>query len=65
MRPPYMERTREGNGGDPLQYSCLQNATDGGAWRANVPSGSQESGLELVTRHMAGTDEQEGKAPCF
>ena len=26
---------REGNG-NPLQYSCLQNAMDGGAWQATV-----------------------------
>ena len=25
----------EGNG-NPLQYSCLENPTDGGAWRATV-----------------------------
>ena len=25
----------EGNG-DPLQYSCLENPMDGGAWRATV-----------------------------
>ena len=26
----------EGNG-KPLQYSCLENSTDGGAWQAIVP----------------------------
>ena len=26
----------EGNG-NPLQYSCLENPTDGGAWWATVP----------------------------
>ena len=26
----------EGNG-TPLQYSCLENPMDGGAWRATVP----------------------------
>ena len=26
---------REGNG-NPLQYSCLENPTDGGAWQATV-----------------------------
>ena len=25
------EKTREGNG-NPLQYSCLENPMDGGAW---------------------------------
>ena len=27
---------REGNG-NPLQYSCLENPMDGGAWKAAVP----------------------------
>ena len=26
----------EGGHGNPLQYSCLENPTDGGAWRATV-----------------------------
>ena len=25
-----------GGHGNPLQYSCLENAMDGGAWRATV-----------------------------
>ena len=29
------EREREGNG-TPLQYSCLENPMDGGAWKAAV-----------------------------
>ena len=28
-------KTREGNG-TPLQYSCLENPEDGGAWQATV-----------------------------
>ena len=28
-------KTREGNG-TPLQYSCLENPMDGGAWQATV-----------------------------
>ena len=28
-------KPREGNG-NPLQYSCLENPRDGGAWRAAV-----------------------------
>ena len=30
-----MQRNGEGNG-TPLQYSCLENPTDGGAWWAGV-----------------------------
>ena len=29
-------RSPGGGHGDPLQYSCLQNPTDRGAWRATV-----------------------------
>ena len=35
----------EGNG-NPLQYSCLENPTDRGAWRATVP----RAGHNLVTK---------------
>ena len=30
-----LSHSREGNG-TPLQYSCLENPTDGGAWKAAV-----------------------------
>ena len=32
----YCGNFREGNG-NPLQYSCLENPMDGGAWQATVP----------------------------
>ena len=32
----------EGNG-NPLQYSCLENPMDGGAWQATVHGGCKES----------------------
>jgi len=32
---------REGHG-NPLQYSCLENPTDGEAWRATVHGGCKE-----------------------
>ena len=32
----------EGNG-NPLQYSCLENPMDKGAWQATVPRGRKES----------------------
>ena len=47
----------EGNG-NPLQYSCLKNPTDRGAWQATVHRGLKESdtneGPPLPTIH-----------PCF
>ena len=30
------ERSPEGGNGNPLQYSCLENPVDRGAWRAIV-----------------------------
>ena len=39
---PWVENTAlvEGNG-NPLQYSCLENPTDRGAWQAIVPKVSR------------------------
>ena len=37
---------RKGNG-HPLQYSCLENPTDGGAWQATV-HGVTKSGTRLT-----------------
>ena len=34
----------EGNG-NPLQYSCLENPMDGGAWRATIHGGLKESDM--------------------
>ena len=34
----------EGNG-NPLQYSCLGNSMDRGAWWATVPGGHRESDM--------------------
>ena len=40
---PGSERSpREGNG-NPLQYFCLENSTDRGAWRATVHGVAKES----------------------
>ena len=38
----------EGNG-TPLQYSCLENPMDGGAWEAAQSMGSQRVGHDWVT----------------
>ena len=36
VRSPGSGRSPGGGPGDPLQYSCLENLMDGGAWRATV-----------------------------
>ena len=33
---PGLERSPEGGNDYPLQYSCLENSMDGGAWQARV-----------------------------
>ena len=37
------DRSRRGGNGNPLQYSCLENLMDRGAWRATVLVESAES----------------------
>ena len=38
---PGSGRSPGGGNGNPLQYSCLQNSMDRGAWRATVPGVTQ------------------------
>ena len=33
---PGLGRTPGGGNGNPLQYSCLENSTESGAWRATI-----------------------------
>ena len=40
---PGLERSPEGGNGNPLQYSCLEDPMDRGAWQATV-HGFAESG---------------------
>ena len=44
-------RSPGGGHGNPLQYSCLENHTDRGAWRSTVHKGCQESDSTEVTWH--------------
>ena len=37
------KRSSRGGNGNPLQYSCLGNPMDRGAWRATVHGGRKES----------------------
>ena len=40
---PGLRRSPEGGNGNPLQYSCLENPMDRGAWWATVHGVAQES----------------------
>ena len=37
--------------GNPLQYSCLDNPMDRGAWQANIAHGVQESDITEMNQH--------------
>ena len=45
---PGLERSSGGGNGNPLQYSCLENSMDRGAWRATV-HGVTQSQTQLST----------------
>ena len=40
---PGLGRSPGGGPGNPLQYSCLENPMDRGAWRATVPRVAQSA----------------------
>ena len=42
---PRSERSPEKGNGNPLQYSCLGNPMDGGAWQATVHEVPKESDM--------------------
>ena len=49
---PGLGRCPRGGHGNPLQYSCLENPMDRGAWRATV-QGSQRGGHDLATKQQS------------
>ena len=42
---PGLGRSSGGGNGNPLQYSCLENPIDRGAWWATVHGGRNKSGM--------------------
>ena len=53
---PGFGRSPGGGHGNPLQYSCLENPMDRGAWRATVHgiAKSQTSLKQFITHHIPG-----------
>ena len=49
---PELRRSSGGGNGNPLEYSCQENPTDGGAWRATV-CGLQRATAERAHTHGA------------
>ena len=45
---PGLGRSPGGGHGNPLQYSCLENLTDRGAWRAIVHSVAEADMTEVT-----------------
>ena len=48
---PGLGRLHAGGNDNPLQYSCLEDPMDRGAWWATQSMGSQRVRHELVTEH--------------
>ena len=46
---PGLRRSPGEGHGNPLQYSCLENPIDRGAWQATYPLGHKES--DMTERH--------------
>ena len=46
---PGSGRSPGGGNGNPFQYSCLENPTEGGAWQTTVHGGCKESDMIEVT----------------
>ena len=50
---PEWGRSPGGGNGDPLQYSCLDNPMDGGAWRATVHGvAKSQTQLKRLSTHV-------------
>ena len=45
---PGLGRSAGGGGGNPLQYSCLENPMDRGAWQAAVHRAAQPDMTEVT-----------------
>ena len=49
---PGLRRSPEGGHGNPLQYSCLENLTDGGAWQAiSLRVTKSQTRLKQLSKH--------------
>ena len=50
---PWLERFPVEGNGNPLQYTCLENSLDGGAWQATVHEGCKVDMIEQPTLSLS------------
>ena len=50
---PELERSPGGGNDNPLQYSCLENSMDSGAWRATVHGVTESDMTEQLTLSLS------------
>ena len=48
---PWVRKIRRRRNGNPLQYSCLENPMDKGAWQTTVHGVAKSDTTELLTTH--------------
>ena len=51
---PGLRRSPVEGSGNPLQYSCLENLMDGGAWRTTLSWGPKELGMSEQLKYLFG-----------
>ena len=61
---PGSEKSPEEGNGNPLQYSCLENLTDRGTWRATVHGVTKSSDTIAHTQHHQLSMEKKSHSPC-
>ena len=61
---PGSRRSPRGGNGNPLQYSCLENPTDRGAWRATVHGVEKESDTTKHTQSNNLSPAEKGRGRC-
>ena len=60
---PASGRSPGGSNGNPLQYSCLENPTDRGAWQATI-HGVAKSQTQLSTYALECRSQSNSKSSC-
>ena len=62
---PGLETSHGGGNGNPLQYSCLENSLDRGAWWATVSGIAESDMTEHARTHTSVTLPQQQGLDCW